>query len=404
MPRVPSRTSVPLNWLVTRGLMALMAWAYEWYAGSSDLFYLFGRSRPGETLTEYPDQSAWFLRIPSLITSDEVVWVALLVALFLTVDAVATALVGRTSRDVALAWLWLTCAFGPLTFMRLDLLPSLCVLLALTWAVARPAVAGALLGFGTMLKFWPVAVTASLFGLGRRTLRAAAAFLGVVLACLAITAATSGIDRILSPLAWQGGRGLMVDSVWATVPMLRRAFDDSIYTVAVSRYAAFEITGPGVATWLVVAEVTTVLALVVVGLLGALAWWRGERRPAVVALVATASVALVLATNKTLSPQFALWLIAAGAVAVGFLSGRRRVLIALWIATIAVLTHLTYPVFAGMLTTAGPGTKRLLSTLVLASRNLALLVGAVVIAYDAARLMLGRQLVSSASSNQASHS
>lgn len=293
------------------------------------------------------------------------------------------------NRAAALSWLWLTCLMGPLVFMRLDIVPALTVLVALVWAVRRPAVAGALLAVGTMVKLWPAVVASALLGLGRRTVRAALAFAAVVGICLAVIIVTSGGSRVISPLAWQSGRGLMTDSVWASVPMAIRAVNDTVYTVAVSPYQAFEIYGPGVDAWIMVADAATLLAG---GALLVLGWAMYRNRvadPQAIAWAATAAVALVISTNKTLSPQYILWLLAPGAVALAHTApGRRRLLLGAWLGSIALLTHLIYPLFAGMTSTGGPGEKRLLATAVMVLRNVILLNGAVAVYLAAVRMAL----------------
>lgn len=361
--------------------MALMAWAYEARAGGTDLQYYWERLSSGQPMPEYPALAAWFLSVPELIAHTLTGYIVGLVTLFLLADVISTALVARVDLRIATAWIWLTCAFGPLTFMRLDLVTALCVLVAVSWVTRRPALAGALLGIGTMVKLWPATVAAAFLGLGRRTVRAAASgFIVVALASIGATALMAGWDRVWSPFTWQGGRGLMVDSVWATWPMIVRAANDSAYSVAVSQYQAFEISGGDVAFWLQVASIATIGGVLVIAALGGVIALRSVDRPDLIAWAATAIVALLVATNKSLSPQYVLWILAPGAVAVGLTRVHRdRWALAAWLTALALLTHLTYPLFAGMVTTGGPGEKRLLATGVIAARNLVLLSGTLVL-------------------------
>ena len=66
----------------------------------------------------------------------------------------------------------------------------------------------------------------------------------------------AGWDRLVSPLGWQSGRGLQVESVWASIPMLARALGLGDYAVTISRFQAFEIYGSGVAVWTAAARTT----------------------------------------------------------------------------------------------------------------------------------------------------
>ena len=112
------------------------------------------------------------------------------------------------------------------------------------------------------------------------------------------------LARLISPLTWQSGRGLQIESIWATPLMMARAVRPR-WVVDISRFQAYEIFGPGVTR---------------------LTQQRGHRGrsrgsscsssgrtapaglPDAVGLVILATVAIMTITNKTLSPQYLLWL------------------------------------------------------------------------------------------------
>ena len=124
-----------------------------------------------------------------------------------------------------------------------------------------------------------------------------------------ISLLTGGLTRLFSPLTWQSGRGLQIESIWATPLMLLRMVRPDQWVVEISRYQAYEIFGAGVGLWQTVSNVATVLGLVTIVVL----WVRAFRMPGgvtpvAVALVVLATVAVVIITNKTLSPQYLLWI------------------------------------------------------------------------------------------------
>ena len=102
------------------------------------------------------------------------------------------------------------------------------------------------IAFGAALKLWPALLVLPLLGVGRRGTRVAAGFGitggGLALASLLI----GGWERLVSPLTWQSNRGLQIESVPATPLMwLRAASEGRGWTVGLSRYNAYEISGPG---------------------------------------------------------------------------------------------------------------------------------------------------------------
>ncbi len=207
-----------------------------------------------------------------------------------------------------------------------------------------------------------------------------------------ISLVTGGLTRLFSPLTWQSGRGLQIESVWASPLMLLRMVRPDRWVVDISRYQAYEIFGPGVGPWQTVSNVATVIGLVTVVVLWVRAFrMTGGVTPVAVALVVLATVAVVIITNKTLSPQYLLWIggpIAAllllrddaGAAppdeplvcAAGSSGSASPGLV------LAGLTQLVYPLlydgYLGFTDTAG----LVLSTVVTAIRNLCLLVFTVV--------------------------
>jgi hypothetical protein len=136
-----------------------------------------------------------------------------------------------------------------------------------------------------------------------------AGFLGTGLLIGGAAVAIGGIGRTLSPLRWQSARGLQIESIAATPLMLARMVHPvGTWDVRVSQYKAFEIFGPGVH---LISRLTSLLTLLG-GLLLVVLWWRAHRAPApsarTLGWIFLATALIVTVTNKTLSPQYLLWL------------------------------------------------------------------------------------------------
>jgi hypothetical protein len=159
-----------------------------------------------------------------------------------------------------------------------------------------------------------------------------------------------GWQRLLSPLTWQSNRGLQIESLPATPLMWMRAASSSRdWFVGLSHYNAFEITGPGVQLALQIATVATMLGFVLAIIIGVRAAWSSHRTPRTVAAVMLAIILIMIDVNKTLSPQYLLWLGGPLAALIGGSEDDTRpafgwpVLWALVSFLLAYLTQVVYP-------------------------------------------------------------
>lgn len=385
--------TVVIAWLATRVLMLAVLALFERFI-TGDVFYyhrkitaLFEVGLPG-TLMEYPTPVVWILTLPYGLSLGNGWGYVVVFALFmLALDAALTYALWRSAgrrHDVAVDfWIVFVLFVGPLSYMRFDMIPAVLAGGALLAARTKPWVAGALTGLGAAIKLWPALLIPALLARKETRKPTAIGFVVVGFGLALLSLLTGGITRLFSPLTWQSGRGLQIESIWASPLMLLRMLDPSRWVVEISRYQAYEIFGSGVGGWQTVSDVATVLGLVGIVLL----WVRAFRvrdgvSPVAVALVVLATVAVVIITNKTLSPQYILWL--GGPVAALLLLRNQATTpdrLRGWVPRIgvatlvlALLTQLVYPLlYDGYLGFTTP-TWLVIATLVTALRNLGLLV------------------------------
>lgn len=383
--------TVILAWLATRLLMIGILALFESFI-VGDVFYyhrkiaaLFEVGLPG-TLMEYPTPVVWILTLPyGLSFGNAWGYLVAFMIFMLALDAAFTWALWRSGgrrHDVAIDfWIAFVFLIGPLSYERFDMIPAVLAGGALLAAPSRPWVAGALTGLGAAIKLWPALLIPALLADKQRRAKVATGFVVVGFGLALLSLVTGGITRLFSPLTWQSGRGLQIESVWASPLMLLRMFDPGRWVVDISRFQAYEIFGSGVGFWQTVSDIATVVGLVVIVLL----WVRAFRMvggvtPVAVALVVLATIAVVIITNKTLSPQYLLWV--GGPVAALLLlrdaaasSQLRRWIVRIGVASLVLagLTQLVYPLLYDGLIARGDHTRLVVATLVTAVRNVCLL-------------------------------
>jgi hypothetical protein len=370
--------SVVLLWVISRAGMMLVLGLLGgpvtgdvlYYARSMHTMFYGGTLR--QTLQEYPVPVLGIM-LPQYVVGalNSQAFAFLFVASMLAVDAAFTAFLWRVTgrrRSAAVTfWLLFAPAMGPIAYFRFDLVPAVLTGTGLLALVRRPRWTGALTAVGVALKLWPI-VMLPVFLL-RRAGRAAVlrAFLVTGAGLAAVGLIVAGYGRFVSPVTWQGARGLQIESVPATPLMLVRALGaQSVWNVRLSRYKATEIFGAGVHAVLLASTAATVAGLVMLAVL----WLRCRRSPDLLTLgwMILAAAAVLTVTNKTLSPQYILWL--GGPVAALFVIAPRdpavlraaRVLLVL-----SVCTQVIYPIWYDKLVNAGWQTVPM--TLLLVARN-----------------------------------
>ena len=375
--------AVALGWLATRGLVL---WLYldrhAWVTGDVHYFASSLAAVPEQglarTLVEYPLPGVLVVAFPwllvHLVGAPDVYAEAVLV-LSLAADAAFLVLLARfggSRRRAALVfWVAAVPLLGATAYARFDLVPGVLAGTALLLLPSRPRVAAAAGAVATGLKLWPALVLPALAA-PTATRRAVLTVVGLVGGLLAASSlAVAGWGRLVSPLTWQGERGLQIESVAATPAMVGWAVFPDRFEVAFTRHNAFEVAGPGTEAMMTASEIASLALVPLLALLWFYAWRRGRSISLeTVAWIALAAVAAFVVTSKVLSPQYLLWLLplAAAATVVA-----RSVALRVWAALLLLATAATQVVFPELYSSViAHGELTGTAVLALAARNLIL--------------------------------
>lgn len=258
----------------------------------------------------------------------------------------------------AMLWASAGLLIGPLLVTRLDTLVTLAAVLGLTASSASRS--GILLGLGTSLKLWPALLISAPRGrVLPRLLAAAGAYLAVAILARTLVSSPSFVGN-------QQARGLQVESLAAWPFMVARALGLPVRLVF--RNGATEVAGEladTIARWLLPA------GLLAAGVVVLWAWRTiGSPDTGAAALISLQVVLVLLVTSRVLSPQFNIWILGLGALALAHGRGSRPLVLSL--AGTAVAAQVLYPsAYADFLTGGRTG-------LVVQSIRLVLLVLAMV--------------------------
>lgn len=358
-----------LWWATTRLLLLLVMVTVETGVGFDLKYYAeslgdLDADGVGGTLREYPVPGFLVLAAPYALLSllGATSYYSLVVILLaVALDGVfLRALLARSASAQhsriggipvpAAAWLVAVPAIGSLTYARFDLLPGMLIGLALLSLVDAPRRAAVLGALATGVKYWPALVLPALAAprSGRARVLVSGAATGAAL--VGISLVVGGVDRILSPLDYQGSRGLQIESVAATPAMVMWAAGPREYDVFYSDALAWEIEGPGVSALLTASSVATALLLAAMVASWVLAWRRlGDARQSLPATVwlTLAAVSAFLVGGKVLSPQYLIWLLPVACAGLALLEEshelRRLQRWTVVLLVTAVLTHVVFP-------------------------------------------------------------
>jgi len=288
---------------------------------------------------QYPPGAAVPLLAPGALPFLD--YAAAFYVLALLADAVVLAALLRDARGsgrLGGVWVWVggVALLGPIVYARYDVMVTAVAVLALLAFRRRPAVAGALAGFGAMLKLWPLLV---LIGAprGRPLRRSWLSAAAVIAALLALFAAL--MRNALSFLAFQRDRGTEVESLGAMVFHVARHF--GWHGQVRMHYGSMEFLGRHV--HLVSAAA---LGLSVLGMCWLL-WWRLRARRFTSATPYDAAFTALLVfttTSRVISPQYMVWLVGVAAVCASARGTVLRLPVYLTLAA-GLFTTLEFPVF-----------------------------------------------------------
>nr|WP_308011808.1 glycosyltransferase family 87 protein [Streptomyces acidipaludis] len=317
---------------------------------------------------QYPPGAALVLVAPGALPF--LGYAAAFFVLALLADAVVLAALLRDARRsgrLAGVWVWVAgvALLGPIVYARYDVMVTAVAVLALLVFRRRPALAGALAGFGAMLKVWPLLM---LIGAPdrRRMRRSWTAAAGTIAVLTALFAALT--RNSMSFLTFQRDRGTEVESLGALVFHVAR--HAGWHGKAEMHYGSTEFLGRHV--HLVSAAA---LGLSVIGMCW-LAWWRLRARRFTAATPYDAAFTALLVfttTSRVISPQYMVWLVGAGAVCAAARGSVMRLPVHLTLAA-TLVTTLEFPLFFDHVTKSD-----VWGLLMLGSRN-GLLVAASVLA------------------------
>ncbi len=379
---------IVIGWLITRLLMLVILASFESFVVGDVYYYhrkinaLFSAGLD-RTLYEYPTPVVWILWLPyGASLGNRVGYLVAFIIFMLALDALFTyALwrsVGQRHGTAIDFWLIFVPLIGPLSYLRFDMLPAVLAGGALLAARHKRWVTVALTGLGAAIKLWPALLIGAFMSYRADRRPAGIAFVVVGFGLALISLIFGGWLRLISPLTWQSDRGLQVESIWATPLMLARAVKPDYWTVDMSRYQAYEIFGSGVEAWVMISNIATLFGLALIILLTIRAFRYDGSTPVAIGFVIVAIVAIMTITNKTLSPQYLLWLGGPMAALLAFrpqaLPGEQPAInrMAGQLLILALLTQLVYPLLYDSYLGLQGHVMIIIATIVTAIRNLAL--------------------------------
>ena len=300
----------------------------------------------GETLRmEYPPGAIPIMMVPRYVRA--VSYRTEFVIFMILFDAVGLWGLIRIGRRTgswwgAATWFLMVPALGPVAYTRFDIV----VAVALVWAAERALAgrwfwAGVLIGVGAAVKLVPAILLLPLFFVAPRERRRAlvGGFAAVIaVAILPFVFALPDVYR--SVIEYHTGRGVQAESIWgAGLLVARRLADYPVDIVASHRAwdAASALTG----TLKLASNVLSLVAIVGVVVM-AVRTRVGQLARA--SLLQLGLLSVLVGVGRVYSPQYVIWLIALGAIAMALAPRAAAPAVAV-LAVTTVLAHLEFPVW-----------------------------------------------------------
>jgi Glycosyltransferase family 87 len=330
------------------GSWAVTLWVMPWSDERvNDLFvfrtdagwFLDGMLPYRDVLFEYPPLAAVPIGLPGVAGTDASTYrwafALLMLGLAACVLLLVRALARRTGGDERLAVAAVALAplvTGAMIRNHFDLLPVALLLAALALIARERAVAGfAVLGAAAMTKGFPlvVAPVALAWLRGRAALRGAVA-LGAVMVVLVAAAVALSPSGALDAIRYQTDRPVQVESLPA---LAVRAVDPNAPPVSSYRSDGLDSPAGGPFTAAFAALGLAAVALLSVGAA------RSGRDPRTLVLASLGAVAAFATFGKVLSPQYLVWVLPLGALALAW----RKWALAGAVGAATFLTFLEFP-------------------------------------------------------------
>ena len=268
---------------------------------------------PSEPAWQYPPGAVLVFLLPRLTSH----YGAGFVAMILTADLVtivALVLLARRTDRMHGVWLWLLAipTLGTLPLIRFDMIPTAIAVVALLLATTSVKRFGFVVGVGTAVKAWPVLL---LLAFRDRTKVTVATITAAVTGLAFLIVSWLTLGNTFGFLQHQTGRGLELEAVGATPWYVIQAVIGRPVHWA-PKNGSLEILGPMAAIAASILHYTMYLLVIAV-----LAWWvtwyrRGPVSPSLGCDAVFTAILLFVVVSEVLSPQYMIWLIGVGAVAV----------------------------------------------------------------------------------------
>ena len=311
------KISGPRAWLIAAAAIGIMRVAIaipllrDGAAGSVDFdrFWLVGTStaRPYlEERVEYTPLAVGVFRVLAPATGSRIAFGRTMVGLAIAADiGIATVLVAAFGARAAMLYLLVTLPILSLSYSRIDLLPTLAVVVAVAaLSRSRPLAAVAALLVGVALKMWPLPLSALMVrAADRRVRRTAMTALGLLgpVTLLGMWHGAAGSRGLLQIATFRGASGWQIESIVGNAVMVLTGRRSLRFEAGAARigYLTNAVTG---GCLLVGAELACGLAWIGAG---------GGR----IGVTWLSSVGALLMWSPLLSPQFMVWLAPGAAIA-----------------------------------------------------------------------------------------
>jgi Glycosyltransferase family 87 len=343
--------------------------------------YLVHGNIPNGVTWQYPPLVGSLLLLPKLMPG--AVYLTQFVTLAFLADAAIFGILVWTAlrRGSWLGpWFWVLggALLGPIIYGRFDVFATFFPVAALAllgtgvpasgggrMLGGRRRAAGALIGLGTALKFWP---GMALFGLPRTKRGLQTALAAVIVGGGATVASALFFNGGTGFLGEQGARGIEIESLWA-LPFLFAHWAGAHSIRYQLLYGSLQVVRPGLSNVAAdLALLSTALGFAVLGWW----WWRKAWRPAVAADAAFVGTLISIVTSRVISPQYMIWLLGTAAFCLLFKDTTQRRSALLFLLTLP-LTQLDFPI-----TFAALGEGQLSPILIVGLRDALLLAAAVI--------------------------